>query len=101
MKKVFLAICIAAISSSAYSQKGNNQIGVGVDLGLPMGDFGDFSSFGVGGYVKGLYGIGTAGQITLTTGYQSYAAKKEIKDLYAADKVSQSVIPILVGYRHN
>jgi hypothetical protein len=101
MKKVFLAICIAAISSSAYSQKGNNQIGVGVDLGLPMGDFGDFSSFGVGGYVKGLYGIGTAGQITLTTGYQSYAAKKEIKDALGADKYNLTIIPVLVGYRHN
>ena len=101
MKKIFLALCIVAISSAAYSQKGNNQIGVGVDAGLPIGDFSNFSSFGIGGYVKGLYGIGEAGQITLTTGYTSYAAKKEVKDALGADKFTASIIPILAGYRHN
>jgi len=101
MKKVLFALCILAISSAAYSQKGNNQIGVGVDAGLPLGDFGDFASFGIGGYVKGLYGIGEAGQITLTTGYTSYSAKKAVKDAYAADKVTSSIIPVLAGYRHN
>lgn len=101
MKKVFLAICIAAISTAAYSQQGNNQIGVGVDLGLPMGNFGDFSSFGYGGYVKGLYGVGTAGQITLTTGYTSFPAKSAVKDALGLDKYSMSIIPFLLGYRQN
>jgi len=101
MKKVLFALCILAISSAAYSQKGNNQIGVGVDAGLPLGDFGDSYSFGIGGYVKGLYGIGEAGQITLTTGYTTYSAKKEIKDALGLDKLSANIIPILAGYRHN
>lgn len=101
MKKLFLAICIATISSAAYSQQGNNQIGVGIDLGLPLGDFGDGYSFGYGGYVKGLYGIGTAGQITLTTGYTVFPAKKVLEDALGADKITSSIIPVLAGYRHN
>ena len=101
MKKVLLAICIAAISSVSYGQKGSNAIGIGADLGLPMGDFGDIAKFGIGGYVKFLYGIGEAGQLTLTTGYQSYKAKDEYTEFFEADKINFSIIPVLVGYRHN
>lgn len=101
MKKVFLAICIAAISTVGFAQKGSNAIGIGADIGLPMGDFGDIAKLGIGGYVKFLYGIGEAGQLTLTTGYQSYKAKDEIIDAFEADKINYTIIPVLVGYRHN
>ena len=102
MKKVFLAAAfVVAGFIGANAQKGNNQIGVGVDLGLPMGDFGDAYKLGIGGYVKGLFGIGSAGQISLTTGYTSFSAKDEFKDALGADKIKGSVIPIMVGYRHN
>jgi hypothetical protein len=101
MKKVFLAICIAAISSVSYGQKGTNAIGIGVDLGLPMGDFGDIAKFGFGGYAKFLYGIGEAGQLTLTTGYTTYKGKDEIAEALGWDKITYSIIPVLVGYRHN
>lgn len=102
MKKLLLigSFLIAGVIG-ANAQKGNNQIGIGVDAGLPMGDFGDAFKFGFGGYVKGLFGIGTAGQITLTTGYQTYGGKDIIVDAFGADKVSSSIIPFLAGYRHN
>lgn len=101
MKKVFLAICIVTVSTFSYAQKGNNQIGVGADVALPMGDFGDLAKFGFGGYAKFLYGIGEAGQITLTSGYTTYQSKTIVKDAFGADKVSYSIIPALAGYRHN
>jgi hypothetical protein len=101
MKKVFLAICIATVSSISYGQKGNNQIGVGADVGFPISDFGDRAQVGFGGYVKGLFGIGEAGQITLTSGYTTYSAKTIVKTGLGADKVSYSIIPVLAGYRHN
>lgn len=101
MKKLFLATAIAIVSLTASAQKGNNQIGIGVDLGLPSADFGDAAKFGFGGYVKGLYGIGTAGQITLTSGYTTYSGKDEITDAMGVDKVKYGLIPILAGYRHN
>jgi hypothetical protein len=97
MKKVFLAVSIALISVTTYAQKGTNQIGVGADLGVPIGDFGDGYKTGFGGYAKGLFGIGEAGQITVTTGYSSFKAKGSTDDM----KATAGIIPILAGYRHN
>ena len=102
MKKVFLAILgVSLFSIASFAQKGNNQVGVAAEVSIPTGDAGDVSSVGFGGTVKGLYGIGTAGQLTLTTGYITFSGKKEIKDLLGADKITNSLIPILAGYRHN
>ncbi|MEP7376156.1 MAG: outer membrane beta-barrel protein [Chitinophagaceae bacterium] len=97
MKKVILAICVSAICVIGYSQSGNNQIGVGADLALPMGDFGDGVKTGFGGYAKGLFGIGEAGQITFTTGYSSF----KLKGLDPDESGTASIIPLLAGYRHN
>ncbi len=98
MKKVFLAAAfVVAGVIGANAQKGNNQIGVGADLGFPTGDFGEAFKTGFGGYAKGLFGIGTAGQVTLTTGFQSFKAKGSTDD----ESASWRIIPFLVGYRHN
>jgi hypothetical protein len=51
--------------------------------------------------VKGLYGVGEAGQITFTTGILSSGAKNEYKDLLGASKITSTMIPLLAGYRHN
>lgn len=102
MKKVFLVVLgIGLFSAAAFAQKGKNQISPAVDVSLPIGDFGDVAPVGIGVTVKGLYGVGEAGQVSLTTGYSSFGAKKEIKDALGADKLRQSLIPILVGYRHH
>ena len=102
MKKALLVIfSIGLFSTIGFSQSGKNQIGVAAEIGIPTGDFGDLCKLGVGGTLKGLYGIGTAGQLTLTTGYISFGAKDEYKDLIGADKLTTSFIPILAGYRHN
>jgi hypothetical protein len=102
MKKVFLAILgIGLFSTVSFAQKGNNQVSVGANLALPTGDSKDVSKAGFGGTIKGLYGIGNAGQITLTTGYVSISAKDIYKELLEADKISSSIVPILVGYRHH
>lgn len=70
-------------------------------MGLPISDFGDGYSFGYGGYLKGLLGIGTAGQVTLTTGYTIYPAKDDLENALGADKITATIIPVLAGYRHN
>jgi hypothetical protein len=102
MKKVFLAILgIGLFSTVSLAQKGNNQISVGANLALPTGDSKDVSKAGFGGTIKGLYGIGNAGQLTLTSGFVSISAKEIYKHLLEADKISQSIIPVLAGYRHN
>lgn len=102
MKKVFLVILgIGFFSAAALAQKGKNEISPALDVTLPIGEFSDVCPVGLGVTVKGLYGVGEAGQITLTTGYSTFGAKKEIKDAIGASKMRQSIIPILAGYRHN
>jgi len=94
MKKVLLLLASAiAFSAVGFTQKGHNQIGVAFEVGIPTGDFGTYSKTGFGGSVRGLFGIGTAGQITFTTGYTSF----KFKDFDA----HSSIIPLLAGYRHN
>ncbi|HUC82751.1 MAG TPA: outer membrane beta-barrel protein [Flavisolibacter sp.] len=97
MKKVFLAFAIVVASFAANAQTGKNQLGIGVEVGLPMGDFGDAFGVGIGGTAKYMHGIGSAGQLTLTSGYQRFGAK----DLPSGFDASASIIPILAGYRHN
>lgn len=101
MKKLFLALAIVTVSLTASAQTGKNEIGVGFDLNIPNGDFSDAYKLGFGGYVKGLFGIGSAGQITLTSGYTTFSGKDDYLTALGADKAKYGIIPILAGYRHN
>jgi hypothetical protein len=101
MKKFLLLASIVSLSLLATAQRGNNQIGIALEVGVPMGDFGDAAKTGFGGLIRGAYGIGTAGHVTLTTGYLSFRSKADVEDALGADKVSYSIVPILAGYRHN
>lgn len=98
MKKtlIFFALFIF-IGFTALAQKGNNQAGVGLEVGFPMGDFGKGSNIGFGGTAKGMYGIGSAGQVELTLGYIGFGAKGNDSDI----KASTGLIPIMFGYRHH
>jgi hypothetical protein len=92
---LFLFTAIFCFTSSA--QNGSNHIGIGATLGIPTGEFGDAAKVGFGGYIRGMIGVGTAGEVLLTTGYTSYG----VKDLPSEIKASFFIIPILIGYRHN
>ena len=98
MKKVLLVLVSAVgLTAASYAQKGTTQIGVAAEVGMPMSDFGDAAKTGFGASVKGLFGIGTAGQVTFTTGYTTYAGK----DVPDGMSLHFNVIPLLAGYRHN
>lgn len=94
MKKILLVMVVASMSLLSHAQKGNNQIGVAFEAGIPTGDFGDVVKTGFGGSAKGLLGVGTAGQVTLTVGYTSFGVKD-------ASDAHFTIVPILLGYRHN
>ena len=98
MKKV-LTVLVAAVGLTTVSvaQKGTTKVAVAAEVGLPNGDFGDGFKTGFGGSVKGLFGIGQAGQVTFTSGYSSFTAKGSTSDM----KLTMSIIPILAVYRHN
>jgi hypothetical protein len=96
-----IAICFLAISSVSQAQKGNNQVSIGPELDVPVGSFATAYKIGVGGSVKGLYGIGKAGQITFTTGYSVFKGKSGSSGGYSFEGQTFSVIPLLLGYRYN
>jgi hypothetical protein len=52
----------------------------------------------MGGYVKGILGVGNAGAVTFT---MSYSAFKEIADYGDDVATTATFVPILLGYRHN
>ncbi len=102
MKKVFLSIfAMTAIAVVSFAQQGSFKLSPAVELAVPTGDAADNSKPGLGVTVKGLYGISEAGQVTLTSGLLVSGAKKDIKEMLGADKVTSTMIPILAGYRHN
>ena len=97
MKKLLLLTAVVTISFLSKAQRGNNQIGVAFEVGIPMGNFGDGVKTGFGGLVKGLYGVGTAGQATFTTGYSTF----KWKNLGTDESGNSWIIPFIIGYRHN
>jgi hypothetical protein len=97
MKKIYAAMLATVIfCAGAFAQKGNNFIGIGGDLSLPTGQFATYYRAGMGGYIKGLFGVGKSGQVTLTTGYSSFKG-------VANDDVTRTagILPLLIGYRAN
>jgi hypothetical protein len=89
---------LAAVS---HAQTGNNQIGIGAEINVPLGSFGDAYKTGFGGTIKGLYGIGKAGQLSLTTGYSAFKGKSETNLGYSYAGQTFTMVPVLVGYRHH
>ena len=87
----------------SHAQKGMNKLVLGVDVGFPTGDFADAANIGAGPLAKILFGISPAGDITATTGIAFYPLKKDDLGFGGYDdlKGTWSVVPILVGYRHN
>lgn len=84
---------VISLTAMSYAQKGAIKLGIGAEVGLPMGDFGDAAKTGFGGSVKGFYGVSDAGDITLSVGYLSFSSK--------GGGSSTGALPILAGYRHN
>ena len=100
MRNLFAAMALL-FCTQLQAQKGVNKLVLAVDIGFPTGDFADLASLGAGPMAKFLFGITPAGDITATTGVAFYPLNKD--DLGFGDdfKGTWSVIPILVGYRHN
>ncbi len=91
MKKIIFAFSIIATSFVASAQAGKNQLGVGAEVGLITESGG--GTF-IGGTAKYMHGVGTAGQVTLTSGYLAHS------ETQSGVKATASEIPILLGYRH-
>lgn len=99
MKKLFLVLIIAAIATTANAQvTGNKPIlfSLGLEGALPVGDFGDFWSFGIGGTAQGEYKAAEDLGITLNAGYITYSGK----ELSGVKVPSFGLIPVLGGVKY-
>lgn len=96
MKKIIASLVVLFVFAAANAQEGFHKIGVGAEVALPMGNFGDGFSTGFGATGKVFYGISEDGDITGTIGYLHFGMK-------SSDFVSGHVGMILLqfGYRHN
>jgi len=78
MKKVaiLVAILVVMCSMSSVAQTvGGWSIGVGAEGGIPMGDFSNFSSFGIGGTAWAGYNVDPNFVVGLRSGYVRFSGK--------------------------
>ncbi len=97
MKKQLIAIAIVALfaTSSSFAQKIN--FGIGADVALPMGTFGDIVSVGFGGTAKVYYPLKEEMMVlTGTAGYMTFSGKT-VGNFTGSNF---SMIPVLVGARY-
>jgi hypothetical protein len=102
MKKMkFWMVMLTVITSlGAYAQEATTprpSISVGVEAGLPLGDFKEGWNFGIGGSVKGALPVASGTAITLSAGYMSFAGKSFGTE---GKLPSTSMIPIKAGIRY-
>jgi hypothetical protein len=99
MKKSFLIAAFMLAGIIAVNAQKGFRFGAGVRLGLPIGDFGDYYSFGVGGEIQGEYGCSEKFSVLATTGYSSFFGKDfgTGTNSYKVDAVG--FIPIIAGVR--
>lgn len=101
MKKIFLLTAIAGIfaftSVSAQKDPAMNgqKLGIGVEFGLPVGDFGDVYNLGVGGSLVYQVPVATNLNVTGNVGYINFTSKKVLGQSF-----NTGYVPIKAGLRY-
>ncbi len=92
-KRITFLFVLTAFFFTAQAQKGEMKVGIGADLGLPIGNWSNGYGVGIGGTAKGFYGLNDDAGLTFTTGYIKFNGKDN-------SDFSTSLIPFLAGYKH-
>jgi hypothetical protein len=92
-RHLLLIVIITFISLCSQAQKGNNALSLMVEGGYA----GDRYDPGYGAFVKGLYGVGAHGQLTLMTGISAFRANSMPGELSSTTRL----IPVLAGYKQH
>jgi hypothetical protein len=83
----------SALKNAAFADGSASTFSIGLEpeVLLPLGNFKNSSSVGVGINLKGLYHLSETGAVTGTVGYNYFVAKEDVAFKYSG-------IPIKVGY---
>ncbi|MES2062674.1 MAG: outer membrane beta-barrel protein [Bacteroidota bacterium] len=99
MKKFLLALVLlsgAAFSSFAQTSKDGGKFSIGLEAGLPVGNYKDISSFVIGGSLKYDHPIAEGTFLTLSAGYSKFLSNDDAKAL----DLKFSGIPVKVGVKY-
>jgi hypothetical protein len=99
MKKVLLlltVLCGLSISSFAQSSKEGGKFSIGVEAGVPLGDYKDVTNFVIGGSLKYDHPIAEGTFVTLSAGYSKFLSNDDAK----ADGFKFYGIPVKAGLKH-
>lgn len=77
MKKLLAVVVVLVLVGGTASAEGKISLGVGPDVLLPMGTFGDAVNIGFGGSVRGQYDFTPMFSAGLTVGYFTWSAKDQ------------------------
>lgn len=105
MKKLLLmSAIILAIVASANAQTTRDKpllFSIGLEGALPVGEFGDTHSFGIGGTAQGEYKVASDLGITLNAGYITYSGKDyTLPVIGTVEGESFGLIPVLAGVKY-
>lgn len=92
-KHIFFITIFCILLINLQAQKGNDVVRINAEATIPIFQ----NDFGFGFSLKGLYGIGKSGQLTLSCGVSKFNAKSTVETA----KIATRLIPILFGYNHN
>jgi hypothetical protein len=104
MKKLFLALAIITLGATTLkAQKSSTPIiwSVGAEASLPIGNFQDVYSFGIGATVQGEYKAADELGLTLNTGYINYFGKSITFGGVSIDANDFGMIPLLAGVKYH
>jgi Outer membrane protein beta-barrel domain len=100
MKKLVLLSFAALCAVSSFAQKKSSSDGMsyqgGLEIGMPMGDLGEATSFGIGASGKVNFPMGDKSAITGSVGYMTFLGKTVLG--YSVP--SFNVIPVKVGFKY-
>jgi hypothetical protein len=88
-----IALIISMFSINSFAQLGPS-LGLGLEVGVPIGDFNITQKPGIGGSAKFAFGVGTGTALTLSAGYISFGGRD------VGGGITQNFIPIKAGVRY-
>ncbi len=92
-------ILLSTLTVCAQDKK-TLDISAGVELGLPMGDFGKAQGLGIGASLQGDYAISNVLKVTANIGYMSFLGKKSESEGVSVKSKALNFIPIRVGAKY-